>query len=296
MNRLKSIYGIALLAAASLAAAAYAAGQQVIMSPAQGSYIEGLKALLAATFSDYQPWMDQFLYFQNFLGRRLFFGIIVLIPLVFLIHLVLVGPKRFSHKKGMVYYFSLFARVIHWVAAASFTLLVITGLMVIFAKPLGGGELVLQARHWHAACALVFVISAVPMFLMWLKDMLPAAYDIKWFFILGGYLSKKKVPVPAGRFNAGQKVWFWLATAGGGVMAWTGWYIYSLGAPTPELRLYVLIHSYLAAALTAFFLVHLYMSLFAIKGAIKSMISGYKPLEEVEILHSRFKVKRVKKS
>ncbi len=288
-------YTAATLALASGMLAAYAAGHQVIWSPASSSYLDGVRAIFGATFSDYRPWMDQFIYFQHVLGRRLFFGILVLIPLLFLIHLVLIGPKRFSHKKGMVYYFSALSRLVHWVAAVSFTLLVVTGLMVIFAKPLGGGGLVLQARHWHVVCAVIFAISGTAMFLIWVKDMLPAPYDIKWFLILGGYLSRKKEPVPAGRFNAGQKVWFWLATVGGGVMAWTGWYIYTLGAETPELRLYVLIHSYLAATLTAFFLIHLYMSLFAIKGAIWSMISGYKPLEEVEILHSRFSRFRVKK-
>ena len=114
--------------------------------------------------------------------------------------------------------------------------------------------------------------------------------DIAWLFILGGYLSKKKKPVPAGKFNAGQKMWFWLATVGGGIMAYTGWYLYTFNAVTDQLRIMSLIHSFLGATLVALFLVHLYMSLFAIKGAITSMINGYKPREEVEILHSRYKI------
>ena len=36
------------------------------------------------------------------------------------------------------------------------------------------------------------------------------------------HLNKNKKPVPAGRFNAGQKTWFWLATLGGVVMIGTG--------------------------------------------------------------------------
>lgn len=106
--------------------------------------------------------------------------------------------------------------------------------------------------------------------------------------IMGGYLSKKKKPVPAGKFNAGQKIWFWLATVGGGVMAYSGWYLYTFQATADQLRIMAIIHNFLGAALVALFLVHLYMSLFAISGAIRSMINGYKPQEEVEILHSRY--------
>ena|GEM_PF-7050420 len=54
--------------------------------------------------------------------------------------------------------------------------------------------------------------SVIPMFLLWVKEMLPRPYDIKWFFIMGGYLSKEKLPIPAGKFNGGQKMWFWLVT------------------------------------------------------------------------------------
>ena len=253
-------------------------------------FIQGLHALFSATVQDHKTWLSHMIYFQESLGWKLFLAIITLVPLMFLAHYLLIGPRRFSHQKGLVFFFSVITRFIHWIAAISFTFLVITGLMVIFARSLGGGGLVLQARHWHLVSAIVFSLSALPMFLIWVKDMFPAPYDIEWLFMMGGYLSKETRPIPAGKFNAGQKMWFWLATLGGGVMAWTGWYIYSLGAPTHSLRLFVLIHGYLAAVLTGFFIIHLYMSLFAIKGSLRSMITGYKPKEEVEILHSRFKV------
>jgi formate dehydrogenase subunit gamma len=51
-----------------------------------------------------------------------------------------------------------------------------------------------------------------------------------------------------------------------------------------------IIHNLLGALLVAFFIVHLYMAVFAIKGSLASMISGYKPKEELEILHSRYKI------
>jgi formate dehydrogenase subunit gamma len=137
--------------------------------------------------------------------------------------------------------------------------------------------------------ALVFVLPALLMFIMWLKDMLPQLHDIVWMFVFGGYLSKKKKAVPAGKFNAGQKMYFWFATFGGGVMAYTGYIIWGMGADLDTVRLYTIIHNFLGMAILAFYLTHLYMAVFAIAGSLESMKTGYKSKEEVDILHSLYK-------
>ena len=54
------------------------------------------------------------------------------------------------------------------------------------------------------------------------------------------------------------------------------------------LRANAIVHNALGLGVLALFLVHIYMSVFAIKGAIHSIITGYKEEEEVEILHSSF--------
>ncbi len=223
--------------------------------------------------------------------KTLFLSILVLIPLVFLLHFVVIGAKKFAHDGEPILFFGLLTRIVHWIGALAFSLLVMTGLLVIFGKFFGGGELVRMGRYVHIGSAMVFVPVAVCLFLIWVKDMLPMPHDIMWMLVVGGYLSKKKKPVPAGKFNAGQKMWFWLATAGGGVMAYTGYIMWGFGADLDTVRLYVIIHNLLAAAMIAFFLTHLYMSLFAVKGSLASMKTGYKPKEEVDILHSRFKYK-----
>ncbi len=238
---------------------------------------------------DWQQYGELFTSLQANLFSRIFLLVVTIVPVIFFFHYLAIGPKKFDHSGPQVYYFNLFARVIHWLAAISFSLLVITGLMVILGKMLGGGAVIRNGRSVHILAAIVFTISAIPMFLMWLKDMLPALCDIKWLFIMGGYLSKKKKPIPAAKFNAGQKMWFWLATLGGFVMAYTGYFLWNFQASVDTLRVMAIIHNFLGAALTALFLVHLYMSLFAIAGSLGSMISGYKPQEEIDILHSRYK-------
>ena len=239
---------------------------------------------------DWQQYGQVFTALQSGLINRMFLFILTLIPAVFLIHYIVIGAKHFDHHGPKIFFFSVFTRLVHWMGAISFSLLMITGLMVLFGKLLGGGTLIMYGRNVHLVSASFFVLVAVFMFLIWLKDMLPMPYDIAWLFIMGGYLSNKKKPIPAGKFNAGQKMWFWLATVGGGVMAYTGWYLYTFQATTDQLRLMALIHNFLGAVLVALFLVHLYIALFAISGAVQSMITGYKPKEEVEILHSRYKI------
>ena len=238
---------------------------------------------------EYVQYGQLFTQLQEVLFGRIFLLVMTIIPCVFLLHYMVIGPKRFAHDGPQVFFFGLVSRIVHWIAAASFSFLVLTGLMVIFAKPLGGGALVIGSRLVHIASGIIFTISAIPMFFIWLKDMFPTLYDIKWFFIMGGYLSKEKVPVPAGKFNGGQKIWFWLATLGGFVLAYSGYVLWSLQGPLDTVRLMAIIHNFLAAVLVAMFLTHMYMSIFAIAGSLTSMITGYKPKEEVAILHSRYK-------
>ncbi|MCF8055295.1 MAG: formate dehydrogenase subunit gamma [Desulfocapsa sp.] len=238
---------------------------------------------------DWQEYGQLFTSLQGGLFPRLFLLVITVVPLAFFLHYVAIGPRSFPHDGRMIYCYNFFVRLVHWFAAISFSLLVLTGLLIIFAKLVGGGSIGLLGRNVHILSAIVFAISAVFMFLVWLKDMLPALYDLKWMIIMGGYLSKEIKPVPAGKFNAGQKMWFWLATVGGIVMSVTGYFLYTLQGNIDTIRLYAIIHNFLGAAMVAMFLVHVYMSIFAIKGALNSMFNGYKAEAELKILHSKFK-------
>jgi formate dehydrogenase subunit gamma len=240
-----------------------------------------------------------FVMLQSQYFAKIFLGILIGVPAVFLLHYLLIGAKVFSHDGKKIFVFSVFKRAIHWLAALAFIILIPTGFMIVFGKYLGGGSIVENARHLHGVATVMFAVSVVPMFLFWIKDMLPTTDDIKWMFILGGYLSKEVKEIPAGKFNAGQKMWFWLATLGGIVMIATGAVMYmqdfdfgiakSLGMSQIDLlRFVAIVHNVLAFAVVALFFTHVYMSMFAIKGALYSMISGYKEEDEVKYLHSTF--------
>jgi len=232
--------------------------------------------------------------------KIIFFGILIGVPLAFAVHYLIIGAKTFSHDGKKIYVFSVFNRFIHQVAALSFIILVPTGFMMIFGTELGGGELIRTAKNLHGLATIAFAIVVIPMFLMWVKDSLFKFEDIKWMMIVGGYLSKKKKPIPAGKFNAGQKIWYWIATLGGMVMIISGAFMYFMDfdiailrnmtnmSQIDLLRLSAIVHNVMGFAIVAMFITHVYMSVFAIKGSIHSMITGNKEEEEVQILHSSF--------
>lgn len=242
---------------------------------------------------------DLFVYLQTKLFENAYLSIIIIVPLAFFIHYLIIGPKKFSHGGKKYYVFSLFNRIVHGMAAISFIIIIPTGLIMMFASTFGGGAFVTACKELHAVATVLFIASVIPMFLMWLKNMLFTAEDVKWFMILGGYLSKEKKAIPAGKFNAGQKLWFWVCTIGGITMIFTGVTLYvedlnlavltMFGLTKIEmLRLCIIIHNIVGLAMLALFFTHLYMSIFAIKGATASMINGYKEEEEIEVLHSSY--------
>lgn len=225
-------------------------------------------------------------------------GAVCVTIFAFVIHFAIIGPKKFSHDGKKIYAFNVFTRLVHLVAAVSWIILVPTGIIMMFGESFGGGFFVRTCKNIHGIATVMFVISVIPMFLLFAIRMLPALYDIKWMMIVGGYLSKEKKPVPAGKFNAGQKAWFWIATLGGLVMILTGAAMFFLDFNTPLvnkifglsqieiLRLSAIIHNILGTLCAVMFAVHIYMTVFAIKGAVHSMRTGYKEEEEVQILHS----------
>lgn len=234
---------------------------------------------------------------KSLLGEHLLWlllSVVILISIVAILHYLFIGPREFTLEKGETLYYSLATRLVHWTAAVSCTVLIGTGMVIVFGgtagfkEVLGGTEAVAFNRFVHAMTAVVFSLSVLIMFLQWFIPMIPRKHDMRWLRVAGGYFSKKMHPLPAHRFNAGQKVWFWLATSGGLVMAGTGLSMYMLWGSMSLLRAMALVHHAFAVAIVAMYAVHIYLTLFAIKGPIHSMIDGKKSVEEVAILHSLY--------
>ena len=229
---------------------------------------------------------------------KIFLAILVLVPAAFLTHYKIIGPKVFPHDGKKIQAFSLYNRIIHQVAAVSFIVIVPTGFVIVFGDFFGGGMFVRACKNLHGIFTIPFAIVVIPMFLMWLKEAIFNFDDVKWMMIVGGYLSKEKKPIPAGKFNAGQKMWYWIATLGGMVMVITGAVMFFMDfnidmvksmtglSQIDLLRVMAILHNVVGFLVVALFITHVYMSMFAIKGAVHSILDGHMEEEEVRILHS----------
>src|SRR2546428_12616559 len=104
------------------------------------------------------------------------------------------------------------------------------------------------------------------------KDNLPRLYDIKWFANLGGMISGEHVP--SGRFNAGEKVWFWIGVVALSLIASAS----GLGLLFPnfdQVRAVMIeanvVHAVAAGAVEANSLGHIYLRTIRLGGAGQAM-------------------------
>ncbi len=216
----------------------------------------------------------------------IFLCVILFVPLAYFGHFKMMGTRHYSHDSKLRI-FSKYNIIVHWFAAVPCLIICITGVMMVFGSYLGGGALVRFARDLHGLCAPILAVFGTLMFLMWLKYCFPKLYDIKWVAICGGYLDKVNREIPAHKFNAGQKVWFWVATAGGLMMAVTGAIMFFQCAGINVLRLSAIIHNVLGFAMLWMLITHIYMVAFATE-SVESIINGTKSEEEVSLLHSLY--------
>lgn len=106
-------------------------------------------------------------------------------------------------------------RLIHWTTAISFVLLAFTGLVILYGKqlliPLVGHAafswLAIVSKYVHNFVGPFFILCSVLLFLTFVRRNLFRRTDWRWLRTFGGVRSGEHVP--AGYFNAGEKVWFW---------------------------------------------------------------------------------------
>jgi formate dehydrogenase subunit gamma len=190
-------------------------------------------------------------------------------------------PERLA-LHGHVLRYNLHERLTHWAAAASYIYLLATGLafwspwLFWMAVVLGGGQV---SRMLHPWAGLIFAASVFYMYAMWSKQMRFTPVDREWWKSLEYYITNQddKMP-PAGRYNAGQKMLFWTFFWGAIVLLLTGlvlWFTDSIPWSLRWLRYIAVILHPIAALLTiANFMIHIYMGVFAERGAFGSVVRG----------------------
>lgn len=113
-------------------------------------------------------------------------------------------------------------RFAHWLLAVSFILLGITGLITLLGRkfliPLIGKDafapIAIAGKWVHNNISWAFMLALAMVIVLWIKHNIPNRTDIKWVMQAGGLFSKGLHP-PAKKFNAGQKVIYWIVAVFG---------------------------------------------------------------------------------
>ena len=190
--------------------------------------------------------------------------------------------------------FTEFERFVHWMTTTCFVLLAISGLSFTFGKelllPLIGpsafSSWAQAAKYAHNFLSFPFTIGVVLMLLMWVTNNLPTHVDIEWMRRGGGMFGGDEPP--AFKFNAGEKLIFWIVVIGGGATATTGYILLFpfYGTGIASMQLTEIVHSIVGMLYIASMLVHTYMGTIGTEGAFEGMATGEVDINWAKAHHS----------
>jgi formate dehydrogenase subunit gamma len=182
--------------------------------------------------------------------------------------------------------FNAVERTTHWTLAISFTLLALSGVIIMWGKHIvlpwlgygGFSWLTILSKNLHNFIGPLFIFSVAVMALLFLKDNLPRAHDIDWMKKFGGMFSKTGEEVPSGRFNAGEKVVYWAGLLGlGTIVSITGLILdfpnWNQGRELMQQA--NVIHAIAAVFFICMIMGHAYLGTIGMQGAYRAMRDGY---------------------
>lgn len=181
--------------------------------------------------------------------------------------------------------FTSIERLSHWSVAISFVLLAVSGVTMLFGKhvllPVFGytlfGWFAYLCKNVHNFAGPVFAVSIVVFFVIYVKDNLPEAGDMKWMAKLGGVIGGH---ASAGRFNAGEKIWFWGGLTLLGLIVSASGLALDMLMPGIEytrgnMQIANVIHVVGAVLIFSGALAHIYLGTIGTEGALQGMRTGY---------------------
>ena len=194
-------------------------------------------------------------------------------------------------------------RFAHWLMAGSFVILAITGLNLLYGRyillPVIGPEafslLTTAGKFAHNYLSFAFMAGLALSFILWVKHNIPAKVDIAWLKAGGGIFVKGAHP-PAKKFNAGQKMIFWIVmlvvvcfaerycvdvSIPDSHVCQNLWALNMVGFDLPtnltilqEQQLNQLWHAIVSLVLMTIIIAHIYIGSVGMEGALDAMNSG----------------------
>jgi formate dehydrogenase subunit gamma len=213
-------------------------------------------------------------------GAIVILGTIALLGLAYMI----LGRIRIAAGRSgqKILRFKAFERFSHWLTAVSFVALGLTGLNITFGKivllPLIGPDafssLSQAAKFVHNFTSFSFMAGLVLIAAIFFKDNFLERVDIEWLRQGGGFIKGKHAP--AGRFNLGEKLVYWLSLAAGVAVSVSGLLLLFpfYGTSIAEMQLAQVAHAVIAILFVALILAHIYIGTLGMEGAFEAMGTG----------------------
>jgi formate dehydrogenase subunit gamma len=188
-------------------------------------------------------------------------------------------PVALPEAKTIVRY-TFFERMVHWEVGATFIYLVLSGMALAYPRMawmmtwLGGGQTV---RALHPWIGVAFTVGIVLMVFLWAKPMRFEPVDREWVRRMRSYATSGHSGLDTGRYNAGQKGYYWFIVVFGIVLFVSGvplWFPSLFDAGSGVARASRLIHHVSYLAMLAGLIIHVYMSTVMLPGTLSGMTSG----------------------
>jgi formate dehydrogenase subunit gamma len=227
-------------------------------------------------------------------GAVVIVGMLAVLALAYLI----MGRLRIEAGRSgqTIVRFKAFERFAHWLTAVSFVLLGLTGLNITFGKvlllPLVGPELFSDisqvAKYVHNFTSFAFVAGLVLITVLFFRDNLFKRVDIDWVKQGGGFIKSKHAP--AGRFNLGEKMVYWLSVAAGLLVSASGFVLLFpfYGTNIADMQIAQVAHAVIAILFIALILGHIYIGTLGMEGAFEAMGTGEVDINWAREHHDRW--------
>jgi len=216
--------------------------------------------------------------------------LIIIVVFMIVLHYHSYGPKRitFDPYSEEIKRFNLAERGVHLFRLVAFVILAVTGLIMAFNLHLWQQLLFGSAANlvgFHIWAGIVFIATTVFGGLLWFRDAAFESYDKDWVRKMGGYLGHKG-EVPAGRFNAGQKMFYWYSGIMGVIMSATGILLIYKGAfQLSTVCVTSTVHNLVGFFMVAGVLAHAYLGTVANPGTWRVLVDGSVTREWAEHHH-----------
>ncbi len=184
---------------------------------------------------------------------------------------VVVGNEIVRHR--------LFSRYVHWSVAVTFLISLLTGMPIwtpVFGwmAALFGGLSVCRVVHPWAGVA--FFVASAAQLIEWMHDMRVEAWEKDW---LGPrvfrYMRYEEDDPRTGKYNGGQKLYFWAVSLGAAGLMLSGLLIwFPSGFPRFLREAGYLIHDFTFVCFVVSLVFHVYLGTVAEPGTFGSMTRG----------------------